>query len=157
MLCFGSSKPRLGATVARGISGSSLVWIVVAVIVGAYAGWLSTQVDAAREQSSAAQLREQRLVEQLQQLAAQVGPRTEQAPDAATEALAVALLRRPDLIPFDAPVGGVFYFLEDSVQVLSDRYVYAACEDGHVMCHMLLAYERDGDEVSFQVIDGYVQ
>ncbi len=134
-----------------------MVWIVVAVIVGAYAGWLSTQVDAAREQATAAQLREQRLVEQLQQLASQIGPREQQATDDATEALAVALLRSPDLIPFEAPVGGVFYFLEDSVEVLSDRYVYAACEDGHVMCHMLLAYERNGDDVSFQVIDGYQQ
>lgn len=141
---------------ARGISGSSLIWIAVAIVVGAYAGWLSSQVDAAREQTTAAQLREQRLVEQLQQLAAQTGSRAPTA-DAATEALAVALLRRPDLIPFDAPVGGVFYFLEDSVKVLSDRYVYAACEDGHVMCHMLLAYERNGADVSFQVIDGYVQ
>lgn len=141
---------------ARGISGSSLVWIAVAIVVGAYAGWLSTQVDAAREQAAAAQLREQRLVVQLQDLATQVGPRT-QTSDPATEALAVALLRRPDLIPFEAPVGGVFYFLEDSVKVLSDRYVYAACEDGHVMCHMLLTYERNGDDVSFEVIDGYVQ
>jgi hypothetical protein len=103
-----------------------------------------------------AQQREQQLVQQLQQLAAQVAPR-EQAPDPETRALAVALLRRPDLIPFDAPVGGVFYFLEDSVEVLSDRYVYAACEDGHVMCHVLLSYERDGDDVSFEVIDGYRQ
>ncbi|MEX0900691.1 MAG: hypothetical protein WD081_08400 [Gammaproteobacteria bacterium] len=141
---------------ARGISGSSLVWIAVAIVVGAYAGWLSTQVDAAREQAVAAQLREQRLVEQLQQLAAQVGPR-ERTTDATTEALTVALLRRPDLIPFEAPVGGVFYFLEDSVEVLSDRYVYVACEDGHVMCHMLFEYEREGNEVSFRVIDGYVQ
>lgn len=141
---------------ARGISGSSLVWIAVAIVVGAYAAWLSTQVDAAREQAAAAQLREQRLVAQLQQLATQIGPRAPTT-DAKTEALAVALLRRPDLIPFEAPVGGVFYFLEDSVEVLSDRYVYAACEDGHVMCHMLLAYERNGDDVAFQVIDGYQQ
>ncbi len=141
---------------ARGIAGSSLVWVAVAVIVGAYAGWLSTQVDLAREQAADAQMREQRLIEQLQQLASQVGSR-EQGPDAETQALAVALLRRPDLIPFEAPVGGVFYFLEDSVQVLSDRYVYAACEDGHVMCHMLLAYERDGDEITFEVVDGYQQ
>ena len=142
---------------ARGITGSSLIWITVAIVVGAYAGWLSTQVDAAREQAVAAQLREQRLVEQLQQLATQVGSGAQRAPDAGTEALAVALLRRPDLIPFAAPVGGVFYFLEDSVEVLSDRYVYATCEDGHVRCHMLLAYERNGDELSFTVVDGYVE
>ena len=66
---------------ARGVPGSSIIWIVVAVIVAAYAAWLSAQVDVAREQVAAAQMREQQLVTQLQQLAAQMAASCEAAPE----------------------------------------------------------------------------
>lgn len=146
---------------ARGVSGSSVVWIVVAVAIAAYAAWLSSQVDAAQAQAAEARLREQQLVAQLQQLAAQVDARSRDGADqdgageGGADNLVVALLRRPDLIPFEPQVGGRFYFLEDTLRVLSDRYAYVACEDGHVMCHMLLAYERTDDAVEFDVIDAY--
>lgn len=48
---------------------SSVAWIVVAVLIGVYAWWLSGQVDAAQGQLRAAQLREQQLILQVQQLA----------------------------------------------------------------------------------------
>lgn len=132
------------------------VWIAIAIVVALYAGWLSTQVDRANERAAEAREREQTLITQLQQVAAQSAGRVASAPtDEKTQALAVALLRRPDLIPFEGEVGGTFYFLEDSVEVLSDRYVYAACEDGHVMCHVLLSYARSADGFDFEVIDAY--
>ncbi len=53
---------------------SSVVWIVVAVLIGIYAWWLTGQVDAAQEQLRAAQLREQQLILQVQQLAVRTRP-----------------------------------------------------------------------------------
>ena len=140
---------------ARGAAGNSIIWIVVAILIGAYAFWLSGQVDAANERAAQAREREQALITQLQQVAAQSASRSTRSADATTEAIATALLRRPDLIGFEGEVGGTFFFLEDSVVVLSDRYAYAACEDGHVMCHVLLAYERSDDGFDFKVIDAY--
>src|SRR5690606_4248212 len=127
---------------ARGVPGSSIIWIGVAIVVVAYAWWLSSQVDVARGQASQAQAREQALVMQVQQLAAQPG--ADQARSGTPDALAVALVRRPDLIPLAPQVGGRFYFLENTEQVLSDRYLYVQVEDGHVTGHVLLAYTRDG-------------
>ena len=58
-----------------------MIWIGVAVLAVAYATWLSAQVDVAREQATAAQLREQQLVAQLQQLVAQAPAPCEIAPE----------------------------------------------------------------------------
>lgn len=135
--------------------GKSIVWIIIAVLAVVCAGWLSTQVDVARAQAREAQQRERLLIEQLQQLATRSAPSQSASVDADTAALAAALGGNADLIPFEGVLGGSYYFVEESVEVLSDRYLYAACEDGHVMCHMLLAYDRDGDAVSFEVIDAY--
>lgn len=134
--------------------GSAVVWVAVAALIALYAAWLTVQFDAATERAAAAQVRERQLVASLQQLA---GRATPPQPAPAPAALTVALLRQPQLIPFEPQVGGRFYFLEDTLQVLSDRYLYVTCEDGHVRCHMLLAYERDGDEVAFRVVDAYLQ
>ena len=70
---------------ARGVPGSSIIWIAVAVVVAVYAAWLSFQVDVAREQANAAQLREQKLIAQLQQLAAQVAAPCEIAAEPITD------------------------------------------------------------------------
>lgn len=141
---------------AKGVPGSSIIWIGVAIIVAVYAWWLSSQVDIAREQALQAQAREQALVVQVQQLAARMGAGRDENQSDEQDALAVALLRRPDLIPLAPQLGGRYYFLEDTVRVLSDRYLYVQVEDGHVMGHMLLAYERDGDAFTFDVIDAYI-
>lgn len=135
----------------------ALIWIVVTLLVAAYAGWLTMQTDRLREQTQAAHARERALVEQVQRLAftgrgAAPAAATQSSPP---ETLVRQLLRRPDLIPLQPVLGGTFYFLEDSVVQLSDRYVYATVEDGHVRGHLLLRIVDGADGLSFEVIDAY--
>jgi hypothetical protein len=110
------------------------------------------QTDRLRDQAAAAQARERHLVEQIQQLAMQAGERSRAS--AAPPATVNALLRRPDLIPLEPVLGGTFYFLEDSVVQLSDRYVYATVEDGHIRGHVLLLHH--GGE-RFEVIHAHAE
>jgi hypothetical protein len=68
-----------------------------------------------------------------------------------------ALTRRPDLIPYEGVLGGTMHFVPGESHVLSDRWVFATFEDGHVNGHMLLEYEvSDDGSVSWQVIDAYL-
>lgn len=131
----------------------AFLWIAVAVLVAVYAGWMTVQYDRQRDLLTDAHARQQQLVEQFQAL---VATRPAARPATAPEPLLVALLRRPDLIPLEPVLGGTVYFLEDSVRVLSDRYLYVAVEDGHVAGHMLLEYQVGADGTySFRVIDAY--
>ncbi len=60
---------------------ASLLWIVVVVLLGAYAWWLSGQLDVSRQQLKESQLREQQLVQQIQELVVRAGTQ-ECPPDA---------------------------------------------------------------------------
>jgi hypothetical protein len=132
-----------------------LLWILLVILIGAYAFWLSTQVDETQDLLADAQQREQALVGQLQMLAAQSAPAVTTM-DAQTEALAIALLRRPDLIPFEGVLGGTFYYLEDTLRPLTDRYLYVTVEDGHIQGHLLMEYTETADGYAFEVLDGYL-
>ncbi|MCA1799102.1 MAG: hypothetical protein LC632_06465 [Xanthomonadaceae bacterium] len=129
---------------------SAVLWIAVAVLIAVYAGWMTVQYDRQRDLLTDAHTRHQQLVEQFQALASA----RPAAPAAAVpEPLLVALLRRPDLIPIEPVLGGTFYYLEDSVRVLSDRHLYVAVEDGHIAGHLLLEYRAASDGgYTFQVM-----
>lgn len=133
---------------------SAILWIAVAVLIAVYAGWMTVQYDRQRDLLTDAHTRHQQLVEQFQALASTPRPA---APAAAVpEPLLVALLRRPDLIPIEPVLGGTFYYLEDSVRVLSDRHLYVAVEDGHIAGHLFLEYRVASDGAySFRVIDAF--
>lgn len=132
----------------------AIVWIAIAVLIGAYAGWLTVQYDRQRAHLEAAHAREQAMVQQFHSLVA-LG-RSDTVGAAAPEALTVALLERPDLIPFEPVLGGTFYYREDTVRALSDRWLYVAVEDGHIAGHMLLEYRRgEGGATEFRVVDAY--
>lgn len=67
------------------------------------------------------------------------------------------LMQHPELIPYDGVLGGTmgFYDLE-SIQVLSDRWVYAGFDDGHINGYMLLSYRINDGKISWEVIDSYL-
>ena len=138
------------------VSRTAWVWVVIAVVLGAYSWWLSGQIDASRTQLAESQARERHLIVQVQNLATQIGREPGSAPDS-PDGLTLALLRRPDLIPFDPVMGGTFYFLEQSVRVLSTRYLYVRVEDGHIQGHLLLRYSTSGvGRFEFSVVEGYL-
>lgn len=136
-----------------------IVWIVATVALALYAGLLWYQLGSTQDALRTAQGRESQLLGQLQSLAVmQAAPREAgQGLDGPAEAIGIALLQRPDLIEHEPVPGGRFYFLEDSVRVLSGRYAYAEFEDGHVVGHALIRYEIDEDGgVSLALIDSYL-
>lgn len=57
----------------KSAAGSSVIWIVVVALLGAYAWWLSGQLDASQERLKAAQMREQQLIQQVQEMAVRAG------------------------------------------------------------------------------------
>lgn len=64
-----------------------------------------------------------------------------------------ALLRRPDLIPFEGTLGGTMgFYIEENITVLNDRWVYARFEDGHIAGSMLLEYESGGRGIRWRVL-----
>lgn len=61
---------------------------------------------------------------------------------------------RPDLIPAEAVLGGTMHFYDrEAIHIISDRWVFAEYEDGHVMGQVLLSYHIDEDRtVNWEVI-----
>jgi len=63
------------------------------------------------------------------------------------------LLGKPHLIPLEPVLGGTMFFLPDSVQVLSDRWVMASYEDGHVQGRALFEYQVSSQgEISWRLL-----
>lgn len=58
------------------------------------------------------------------------------------------LAGQPELIGHGAVLGGRMHFVPEEIHVLSDRWVMATFEDGHIRGRMLLEYE-----VAFGTID----
>lgn len=63
-----------------------------------------------------------------------------------------ALIEQPELLPAQGVLGGTMHFVK--IEVLSEKWVIAQYEDGHVMGKALYSYdlEKDGT-ISFQLID----
>jgi len=67
------------------------------------------------------------------------------------------LMARPDLIPDDPVLGGTMFFVEGESLVLSDRWVLATYEDGHIRGRGLYEYEVSEDgTISWRRIDSYL-
>jgi len=67
------------------------------------------------------------------------------------------LVKHNELIPYKGVLGGKmgFYF-EDKIYVLSDKWVFAYFEDGHISGYMLLNYSIDNNNISWKAIDSYL-
>jgi len=67
------------------------------------------------------------------------------------------LLKHNELIPYDGTLGGTMGFHNrEKVFVLSDKWVYAYFDDGHINGYMLLSYSVNGRNISWKVIDSYL-
>jgi hypothetical protein len=68
------------------------------------------------------------------------------------------LRQRPELVPHEAVLGGRMYFVESESYVLSDRWVLATFEDGHIRGRMLLEYRLSNHgEITWRVLDSYLE
>ncbi|MGI6145137.1 MAG: hypothetical protein ACOYED_05135 [Peptococcia bacterium] len=67
------------------------------------------------------------------------------------------LTEHSELIPFEGVLGGKmgFYNKED-IYVLSDKWVLAKFEDGHIGGNMLLRYSVKNNKISWEVLDAYL-
>lgn len=79
-----------------------------------------------------------------------------QSVETTEDMLMADLLKHPELIPHEPVLGGTMAFYKEKSKVLSDRWVFAYFEDGHVFGHMLLGYSIDQGKISWQVIDSYL-
>ncbi len=68
------------------------------------------------------------------------------------------LMAHPELIPAKGRVGGTMRFHDrEAIRVLSERWVYARFDDGHVQGHMLLEYKvDDAGQVGWSVLESYL-
>lgn len=67
------------------------------------------------------------------------------------------LLNHSELIPYDGVLGGKMGFhSKENVSVLSDKWVYADFDDGHINGSMLLSYNIKNRAISWKVIDSYL-
>lgn len=73
------------------------------------------------------------------------------------QALRQDLSARPELIPHEPVLGGRMYFVPDGVQVLNDRWVLAVFEDGHIRGQALMEYEVAYGNITWQVVDSFLE
>ncbi len=67
------------------------------------------------------------------------------------------LMKHPELIPYDGVLGGTMGFYDtEGIQVLSDRWVFAGFDDGHINGYMLLSYRNNDGKIYWEVIDSYL-
>ncbi|HHV64455.1 MAG TPA: DUF4362 domain-containing protein [Peptococcaceae bacterium] len=67
------------------------------------------------------------------------------------------LMQHPELIPYEGVLGGTMGFYDpESILVLSDRWVFAGFDDGHINGYMLLSYRISDGKISWEVIDFYL-
>lgn len=69
------------------------------------------------------------------------------------------LMDREDLIPFEGRLGGTMDFYDpDGIRILSDRWVHARFDDGHVQGEMLLEYSVATDgAIRWRVLEARLQ
>lgn len=66
------------------------------------------------------------------------------------------LLKNNELIPFKGELGGKMSFFKEKIFVISDKWVLAYFEDGHINGNMLLSYSVKNGNISWNVIDSYL-
>ena len=63
------------------------------------------------------------------------------------------LIKHPELIPYEGVLGGKMAFIEDSIALLSTRWVFAQFEDGHIEGRCLLSFEvGPGGQISWKIL-----
>ncbi|MFN2348356.1 MAG: hypothetical protein ABR558_02120 [Thioalkalivibrio sp.] len=142
-----------------------MVFLVVVLFIYMLRGaGLEKDVAAANEENLRLQIHLSRYLDREVQVRADVGLSNAQVrhlqrlglPNPA-ERLREDLRAQPQLIPHAPVLGGTMHFLPDGIQVLNDRWVLAIFEDGHIRGQMLLQYEVAYGNVTWQVVDSYLE
>jgi hypothetical protein len=66
------------------------------------------------------------------------------------------LVKHKELIPFEGILGGTMAFSKERAFVISDKWVIAYFDDGHIEGNMLLSYSVKNGNISWKVIDSYL-
>lgn len=62
-----------------------------------------------------------------------------------------------ELIPYKGILGGTMGFhIDNDIHVLTDRWVFAYFEDGHISGYMLLRYDINNGSIVWNVIDSFL-
>lgn len=63
------------------------------------------------------------------------------------------LIIKPEIIPYDAVLGGKMgVYSKNQIRILPGRYTYALFEDGHIQGAMLLQYDVKNGEIIWEII-----
>lgn len=76
--------------------------------------------------------------------------------DGGPDQVVADLLKHNELIPYEGVLGGKMAFFKDNTYVISDKWVLAYFEDGHMNGNMLLGYSVKSGIISWKVIDSYL-
>jgi hypothetical protein len=67
------------------------------------------------------------------------------------------LIKHSELIPYEGVLGGTMGFYDESrIYVLTDQWVLASFNDGHIDGYMLLKYNLSNGKILWKVIDSYL-
>lgn len=66
------------------------------------------------------------------------------------------LTKHSELIPYKGVLGGKMGFYKEDIFVISDKWVLAYFEDGHIGGNMLLEYSVKDENIFWKVIDSYL-
>lgn len=68
------------------------------------------------------------------------------------------LAGHPELIPHEGVLGGTMHFYKDEIYVLTDRWVLAYYEDGHISGYAWMQYTvKSGSRITWNVLDSYIR
>lgn len=64
------------------------------------------------------------------------------------------LIKHPELIPYEGVLGGKMgFYHKDEIYVLTDQWVCANFDDGHISGSLLLRYKINNGAISWDIID----
>jgi hypothetical protein len=71
-----------------------------------------------------------------------------------SQVIILDLIKHKELIPYEGVLGGTMKF--DNIYVLTDQWVLASINDGHIDGFMLLKYDLSNGKILWQVISSYL-
>lgn len=72
------------------------------------------------------------------------------------EQLKADLLKQQDLIKHKPVLGGTMFFTESGIRILTDKWVIAEFEDGHILGYALIKYKVVNGKINWSIMDSYI-
>lgn len=70
--------------------------------------------------------------------------------------LKAELLNRKDLIKHKPVLGGTMFFAGEGIHILTDKWVLAEFEDGHIGGYAFLKYDVNNGKISWSLVESYL-